>query len=222
MLKKLYQNQLYFYSIIAVIVYLVGIIGLTYIPELFKPVTPINLLLSAIFILYFDKSPIRNILFFAAFTIITGWIIEWIGVYTKLIFGEYHYGPTLGFAIDGIPVLIGINWFILSYYSANLSEWMFSKMNIYLKITFGALLMVIIDAAIEPLCHDLDFWYWKGNHIPMQNFIAWYIFSWLYIYLFYNLKLDSNNKASRVLYILQLIFFLALFILFKLIPYANQ
>lgn len=222
MLRKLYQNQLYFYSIIAIIVYVVGIIGLTYKPELFKPVTPINLLLSALFILYFDKSPRGNLVFFAAFTISTGWIIEWVGVYTKLIFGEYYYGPTLGFAIDGIPILIGLNWFILSYYSANLSEWIFSKMSIFLKTTFGAFLMIVIDAVIEPLSSDLDFWYWKGNHIPMQNFIAWYIFSWVYIYLFYNLKLDSNNKASRVLYVLQLIFFLALFILFKLIPYANQ
>ncbi|WP_018342986.1 carotenoid biosynthesis protein [Cytophaga aurantiaca] len=222
MLKKLYQNQLYFYSIIAVIIYLVGIVGITCIPELFKPVTPLNLLLSALFILYFDKSPRKKILFFAAFTFITGWIIEWIGVYSKLIFGEYQYGPTLGLAIDGIPVLIGINWFILSYYSANLSEWIFPKTNIYLKTTFGAFLMVVIDAVIEPLCGDLDFWYWKGDHIPMQNFIAWLIFSWGYIFLFYNLKLDSNNKASRVLYVIQLIFFLALFISFKLIPYANQ
>jgi putative membrane protein len=74
----------------------------------------------------------------------------------------------------------------------------------------GALLMVFSDFWIEQLSQRLDFWYWKNNTIPIQNYTAWFLFSFAFNFLFVRLQLNSTNKVAAVLFMLQLLFFIGL------------
>jgi putative membrane protein len=212
MLKKIFSNTFFLFSFLLIIIYCVGITGLIFAPELFKAITPFNLLLSVFFVLYFDKSIKLNLIAYLLIVFCAGWCIEWLGVRTGLLFGTYSYGTTLGFRIDNIPVLIGLNWFILSYCSANIVRSFFYSDNIIVQSLCSGILMVLMDACIEPVCEKLDFWYWQNHVAPFQNYIAWFVFSSLFSYLFFKLKLDSNNSASRLLYLVQVFFFLSLLI----------
>ena len=212
MLKKIFTNTFLLFSFLLIIIYCVGLAGLIFMPDLFKPITPVNLLLSASFILYFDKSIKSTLITYFLIVFVTGWCIEWLGVRTGLLFGAYSYGKTLGFGIDHIPVLIGLNWFILSYCSANIVRSFFPTENILVQSFVSGILMLLLDVCIEPVCENLDFWYWESHTAPFQNYIAWFVFSGLFSYLFFKLKLDPNNSAARLLYIVQVFFFLSLLI----------
>jgi putative membrane protein len=52
---------------------------------------------------------------FVASVFVIGFFSETVGVKTGLIFGEYSYGKALGFQWMQVPLLIGLNWFIIIY-----------------------------------------------------------------------------------------------------------
>ena len=53
-------------------------------------------------------------IFVVSVTLIGYWI-EVIGVHTSLIFGDYAYDTTLGFKVLDVPLMIGINWLMMTY-----------------------------------------------------------------------------------------------------------
>jgi putative membrane protein len=97
--------------------YIAGIIGLNAnaTAELFKFLTPFNLVASLGILLYFHNDWNRNFIVFAVITFLTGYFIEVVGVKTGLIFGHYKYDRTLGFEILEVPPVIGVNWLLLVY-----------------------------------------------------------------------------------------------------------
>jgi putative membrane protein len=46
-----------------------------------------------------------------------GFITEWIGVNTGMLFGQYTYGSVMGWGLGGVPFTIGCNWFVVVYAS---------------------------------------------------------------------------------------------------------
>ncbi|MBK7882949.1 MAG: carotenoid biosynthesis protein [Chitinophagaceae bacterium] len=57
----------------------------------------------------------RTFLFYSFLLICVciGIAVEIIGVKTGFLFGNYSYGIVLGPKIQSVPILIGINWFII-------------------------------------------------------------------------------------------------------------
>ena len=92
---------------ILIIFHLVGLIGFLYFPEVFKKLSPVNLLLSTALILFTSKQ--AHIRFYANMIVISvlGFFIEVIGVKTGFIFGSYHYGTAMGIKILAVPVTEG-------------------------------------------------------------------------------------------------------------------
>lgn len=70
-------------------------------------------------------------------------IVELIGVNTGLLFGTYQYGENLGIKVFGVPFLIGINWGVITFLTANIAN-RFIK-NKWLVILCGSILMVALD-----------------------------------------------------------------------------
>ena len=83
-------------------------------------------------------------------------ISEILGVNYGLIFGEYVYLDNLGPKILGVPVLIGINWIILTFITGSLSSLIFK--NKYLSVILGAIFMILLDLIMEPVAPLLGFW----------------------------------------------------------------
>ncbi len=130
-----------------------------------------------------------------------------IRVKTELIFGSFYYGQSLGFKLFSVPVLIGVNWAILLYSTAQLSKFK----NHITNALFGAGLMVGLDFFIEQNASKFDFWYWNSGHIPVQNYVAWFLVSFLLNLIVQKHLSQKPNFTAKAFYFVQLAFFSALY-----------
>jgi len=195
------------------IFYTVGIAGLIF-PfsyELFLKLIPFALILSFVALSFFhtDKINLKSIILFSCIYLI-GFSIEAIGVKTKIIFGAYHYGNSLGFKLFETPLIIGINWLFLVYTTSSV----FQKFKIHLgfKIVLASLSMLIYDIVLEQVAPKMDMWHWKNETVPLQNYIAWFIIALFLNSLLKLFKINTQNKLALPILIYQFLFFVLLFI----------
>lgn len=202
------ENLPYYSKLFLTIIYLVGVVGMVVAPTLFASLTPINLIMAAAFLFYFHETKNKDFYRFFLFVFAAGFAIELLGVETGKLFGSYHYGEALGFKIKGTPPIIGLNWVVLSYCSGMIAQ-QWAK-PIFTRAIIGACLMVLFDFFIELYAAKADFWYWQNDSIPLQNFFAWFVFSFFFNLLFCNFKFDKPNPLAYFLYLIQLLFFIVL------------
>ena len=139
-----------------------------------------------------------------------GWFIEYIGVHYHVPFGIYEYGDGLGIKVLDIPLVIGLNWVIVTVSSWITVEWAFSKWNKLSKILMSASLMTILDLLIEPVAPHLDYWMFQLNWPPVQNYIAWFWLGLLFSALMSMLQWKRVSSTGVVVWMCQFFFFLAL------------
>jgi putative membrane protein len=202
--------------LILAILYSVGLFGTTVFKLDLLKLTPINLIVSAAVLFYFHQPKNTMFWIWVIGVFQAGYILELLGVTTGRIFGQYFYGNNLGPKMADVPVIIGLNWVMLCYVSMHVCQIVLNKfvpnknIHIMAKAALGAIFMLIIDIFIENIAPQLDFWYWKNNLIPIQNFTAWYIFSFIFMVIYHQLELPLTNKIAPWLYGLQLAFFVGL------------
>jgi len=196
------------------VLYTVGIIshGLDSLYQLMLFITPGSLLLFGLlaFLPYALRFSTREGGFFL-FTFAVTLALEIIGVKTGLIFGEYLYGPTLGWQLGGVPLIIGFNWVIVIFGSHALTQRLFTKA--WQRIPATGILAFFFDYLLEPIAIRLDYWQWAGGDIPVQNYIAWgLIASFIALGLeFFPVKTSKKLIISYVF--LQVYFFIGLHLL---------
>jgi putative membrane protein len=195
---------------VLLIFYFVGIGGIlsnTYTPY-FLSLSPFNLVLSFIVMLFARKSKLIHFMLYLATCFVFGFLVEFIGTKTGLLFGSYRYGANLGFKWMGVPFVIGINWGTLIVTSASIVNRLnFSSM---MQIILGALLMVGIDFIIEPVAIASDFWSWSGGKIPFYNYSCWFFISLFLHYLYHRFNLVESNKVFDSLFMILALFFTVL------------
>lgn len=212
-------------------IYGVGITGMLipYTRPLFMAITPVNLLVVTGLLFYsHSKWDARTIIVLAVVGI-GSFFVEAIGVNTGIIFGEYSYGRTLGPALLNTPIMIGVNWIVLVYICHSIAVKLFEKLSgrstlavLYTKAPallaaiVGALLMVTYDFVMEPSAISLDMWTWAGEGIPIQNYLAWYFFSFLFILFLGLSRVNTRNILALPVYLVQVAFFLILDLYFML------
>lgn len=179
--------------------------------------TPLNLLISASLLLFFHQPLDKRLLAYLIIVCISGFLIEWAGTATGKIFGQYFYGNNLGVKCLDVPIIIGLNWFILSYSSVSLVNYFFknaTNYSFFLMAFLASVCMVALDFFIEQVCAQLDFWYWKGSLAPLENYTAWFLFSFAFNYLLVKLMPRHQNTIGIWLYGLQCLFFISLYLYF--------
>ena len=192
---------------IILVFHMVGFVGFLFNPSYFRTLSPVNLLLSTGLVLVMSNQS-KWQFWLAVFCVcIAGFFIEVIGVKTHLIFGSYHYGNSLGYRLLSVPLLIGVNWAVLLYATSQFAV----LKNKILNALLGALLMVGLDFLIEQSAAKLDFWYWKGGVIPLQNYIAWFIVSFGLNLLVQKYFTGKPNVTAKAFYLVQFVFFMALY-----------
>jgi bisanhydrobacterioruberin hydratase len=219
-MKLLHNNIISFFSkykhyVIAffVVFYIVGFLGLA-IPhthQLFVSLFPAALILSFVAILVFHHGTYdtRTILVFAAVAV-TGFFIEVAGVKTHLIFGFYNYGDTLGFKIFNTPLIIALNWAVLSYITCAITDNF--NFSIPVKIVTASFLMIIYDLVLEQVAPILGMWCWEENRVPLQNYFAWFIIAFIFQTFIKLAKISTRNSIALPIFIIQTIFFISLII----------
>jgi putative membrane protein len=197
-------RSLSFDIIFIAIIHIAGIIGIRLFPELFLKTSFISTVIPLSLYLYRVKPNRKDsILMFLVYII--AFLSEWIGVYFGWLFGDYTYGDSLGFKLDGVPIIIGANWLLLCLVSRELVGKLFS--NNLLIILTSSLLMVLIDVLMEPLSNKLNFWSWKNDIIPFSNYVDWFLVALLNQTIFSHLDYKSDMFSWSLLYITILILF---------------
>lgn len=205
-------------KVLLIVLHLAGVLGILGCFEGFVDantivrLSPFNLLLTASLLFVFVADRARLFGFFLACLLI-GFLAELIGVQTGFPFGEYAYGESLGPKWLGVPLVIGVNWFIVAVGSqALLKLW---TTHVWIRMIGAALVMVGFDLLVEPVAIQIDFWYWRGGEIPLQNYAGWFLVG-LIIQAVFSVVLskakanDRLNPMALPVLTLQLIFFAAL------------
>jgi putative membrane protein len=94
---------------------------------------------------------------FTGMIFIIGFAAEWVGVHKAWLFGSYYYGETLGTKVDGIPLTIGVIWFLLIYSTGVLMQYSRIKY-VLIRVIVGAGILVGLDKLIEPIAVRFDYW----------------------------------------------------------------
>ncbi len=211
------QNLIEGYSksamIFFLVFYAVAIVGFNF-PEtrpLFLNLTPLALLLSFTgMMIYhegnFDRKTIGTFLLI----FVLGYFAEVAGVLSGRIFGTYHYDTALGWKFLETPLLIGMNWLMLTYGFATIVRK--SKLSHIAKLVVAASGMVLYDAVLEPSASALQMWTWENGQIPPQNYTAWFAFSLLFQWIIQGSGIQLKNRIAWLILLCQFVFFLVLYV----------
>ncbi|WP_233524461.1 carotenoid biosynthesis protein [Mucilaginibacter conchicola] len=194
--------------VIIILFHLVGLVGfcIPSLQSLFKQLVPYHLLLMLLVIIFSHKWVDAKFFIFIILIAVLGFTAEWLGVHKYWIFGDYSYGPTLGYKLLDIPLLIGVNWFLLIYSVGVLIQ--YSRLrNALIRILLGAAILVLLDVLIEPVAIRFDYWNWESAGIPLKNYGCWFGLSILLLSLFELFRFKKQNMAALVLLITQFVFF---------------
>lgn len=211
----------------AILFHVIGLAGILFInKDLFVKATFINLLLMFFLLIYTQKKINGHFILFIGTCIIAGIGAEIIGTSTGWLFGDYRYGNVLGPQLRNVPVIIGINWFIIIYCSGICIQTIITKLINELSLQTGApkraikMASIIVDGAtlallfdwiMEPVAVKLGFWTWIQNPgIPMYNYFCWFALSALLMAVFHFSRFDKQNKFAVNLLLIQMMFFLLL------------
>ena len=168
--------------------------------------TPFNLLVT-FFLFYWANNDFSiNLIRTVIVVFFIGLFIEILGVNFKVIFGEYSYGETLGFKILKTPIIIGLNWLSLSLACFGIASYIFKPK--HLVVLGASFLMVFVDYIIEPIAMVLDFWHWKDDTVPVQNYVSWFLVSIIIQFIIFQSKVRLNFKICFALLFSQVLFML--------------
>lgn len=157
--------------------------------------------------------------------IVVGIVVEIIGVNTSILFGEYSYGKVLGMQIKNVPLIIGVNWFIVMYCCGISTNTLLQKaittiaketktppksLKAMSVIIDGATIAVFLDWIMEPVALKLGYWQWKTEAIPMYNYLCWFVISMGLLSVFHFCTFNKQNKFAIHLLLIQAMFFLLL------------
>ena len=184
-----------------------GMIGISYgNKDLFLSFTPVNLIIS-FFLLFVNQIQITQREILSVFTIfLIGMICEILGANYGYIFGDYVYLDNLGTKVFGVPILIGINWIILTFITGSISSYIFKK-NLKFSILTGAIFMILLDLIIEPVAPLLGFWIFDLPSVPLQNYVGWFLIGLATQFIYQKFVVNKEIPFSANLLLANIVFF---------------
>ena len=137
--------------------------------------------------------------------------LEAVGTATGLVFGPYTYGDVLGLMLFSVPLVIGFNWVLVVLGGLSITE-RFSTL--VAALTTG-MITTVFDFLMEPLAVHLGYWEWHWDGIPPQNYLAWFVTSFLAALAYRSLGIQMKTRLPAFYLGVQTLFFLALRLLLR-------
>ena len=206
-----------------------GAIGILFSPykDWFINNTFLNLLLMVGLILLTQENKNKWFYLFMVTCFCVGFLVEFIGVNTHILFGNYVYGNSMGIKFKSVPIIIGLQWFVVIYCCGVImnfvSHWAKRKLKEYgeedkttkkagsISLMIDAsLLATLFDYIIEPAAQKLGYWKWENSTVPFFNYTCWFFISAGLLMIFDRLEFNKLNKFAIHLFIIQMLFFTAL------------
>lgn len=186
-------------SAVIILIYGIGAAGFCMpgTAPLFASLTWVTLLLSFVLLIAFHEDKSANFWRSVLAVVTAGYLIEVIGVKTGVPFGHYTYGHALGFKLSETPLLIGINWFLLTYIGNAAGRSLFKKP--LWSATAGAVLMTLFDLMIEPFAIHYGLWEWRASSVPIRNYASWFLIGLILNLVFQQLNPGLKNRTTIAL-----------------------
>jgi putative membrane protein len=173
--------------------------------EWFISKTPLHLLVLAFLVIISYPIDTKAKALISGLFFVVGMFVEWLGVHSGVLFGEYVYGSNLGVMLDGVPLLIGVNWAVLTLITGSISNGLNAP--IVVKALAGAGLMLFLDLFIEVAAPQLDYWTFVGGVAPLENYLMWFAVGFGLQLCYQLFKMKGDMRFSLHLYAAQLVFF---------------
>ncbi|GGF03620.1 carotenoid biosynthesis protein [Hymenobacter cavernae] len=205
-----YNRRLRVAQGVLLLFHVTGFLGLAFSqdPSFYLQFVPLNLLLTMLLLLAFQPDRSAAFVVFCITVAAVSFFVEVAGVQTGRLFGQYDYGAVLGWKWMGVPLLIGLNWLMLTYMAGILAEYV--RVPSFVRAIIAAILVVGMDVCIEPVAVRYGFWTWRYDIIPMQNFKAWFALALILQVYFNRTYFVKRNPLVPFVYLLQLLFFFGL------------
>jgi putative membrane protein len=131
----------------------------------------------------------RGCTFFGV-AVVVGFVMEYLGVKTGVIFGHYHYTDVLNPKILGtVPVVIPLAWFMVLYLSHQMANLLLTGRSVggpkgawatFFAALLSGMILTAWDLVMDPvMVSDVGAWVWErgGGYygIPMRNFLGWVV-----------------------------------------------
>lgn len=172
--------------------------------------------LGAIIVALYHRGEYKRTVYTFLLVAFLGWFVEMLGVKTGAIFGVYTYGETLGIKVLGVPLVVGIHWAVLIYMAYAATSMLPANNR---RMAAAAGLIVIYDIFLEPAASHLGMWHFERNDVPFQNYVSWFLLSYLLLNLVRKTKLEYSNTMAAPILVMQLVFLLLLDILLLTIQF---
>jgi putative membrane protein len=212
---------------ITLLVHVTGIAGMLFAPykDWFVQSTSINLCLMTALLILTHPQKDKSFYLFVIIVFIAGFMAEVAGVNTGSFFGRYSYSSVLGIKLWNVPLVIGVNWFIVIYCTGIATQayenYMLKRINDkrisgnrQLKFTSfivdACFLILLYDWILEPVAIKLGYWQWENEKVPLSNYVSWVILSALLLAVFRKLNRNKQNIFAVNLFLIQVLFFLIL------------
>ena len=202
------------------IFYAVGLLlfAIPFSRPIFIALTPLSLLFVTTLVLRVHPKIGKKFIIFSIVVVLTSFFTEVAGVASGKLFGSYNYLPTLGPGVLDTPYVIGINWLMLTYCSsATVNRFINGRngpLEFLLKVTTGALIMVIYDLVVELVAPVMGMWQFSSEYPPVENFIMWFVLSLAFHTLLNLMKIKPTGKPAQALFIIQILFFLLIYLIY--------
>ncbi|MBY0346866.1 MAG: carotenoid biosynthesis protein [Hydrotalea flava] len=212
---------------IALLVHVSGAIGILFTgyKHWFVAFTPLNLLLMLFLLIANQRKRNKAFWMYAALCFAIGMVTEMIGVHTGWLFGDYVYGKVMGIQLAGVPLLIGVYWFVVVFCSGTIMRFVierlfrvftymhgfFDRKSVRIVMVIdGAILAMCFDLIMEPTAIKLGFWHWDAIKVPVYNYLCWFLVSAGLLTVFQYMDFYKKNHFAVHLFIIQALFFLVL------------
>jgi putative membrane protein len=86
------------------------------------------------------------------------------------------------------------------------------KINVFFSAFLTALGAVLFDVVLEPVAMALDYWQWRGDAVPLQNYLAWFVIAFAFSFLYRKMRIRTNTVVPAGYIGIQWLFFLGLLI----------
>jgi len=190
-----------------IIGHLVGLVGIPMClknPEVFS-VSWAFLIGSILLLALFHQKFEWNQLLPSIAVVLLGFGAEVYGVKTGNLFGDYYYGNSLGIKVFAVPLIIGLNWLMLTYITKVIAQKLVSYRA--MQVVVGSLLMVGYDFLLEIPAERLNMWHWFDGAPGYQNFVGWLLVAAVAHLFFIHKDVKFQNRLALPLFVIQLCFF---------------
>jgi uncharacterized membrane protein len=156
---------------------------------------------------------VKGAVLFVLVSSLIGFGVEVLGTNTGYVFGgKYTYGDFLGDKVLGVPIVVPLVWFVISYITFSLSfpkvganrKWGFNFVIPIALASFGAMAW---DLMVDPMFSTYGYWTWESNSsttlelsgVPVTNFFGWFvvIFAMLAVFLGVSIYTSSMRKGGN-------------------------